>query len=293
MSFGKNELRTTVYSLFTGVTNIAPIYSCQEVARLIGKKPKDLNQVLKKLVNLGELTRVKKKQGVEPAVFLYSLPNADGSHNIEEDVEVVENEGEVKCRKKVCQNCQRYSGLEKCILLELVNEYASWVLQGELKKRFEAISLMDVPGCEFFDLRVKGQNKRQTMTVFLEENTDNQTFDFRCPIERCKEVIEELSYSMLKKNIGSNTLYCPHCGGAIRFRYNNGIDRYEVQYYDCKFDNLQRDFKLLTGIELESRYDPERQYGVAITKENSFHLNTRLEAIYIGNDLTPENFNDS
>ncbi len=282
MSFGKNELRNKVYSLFTGKT--VPTHSCREIAQLIRKNPKDLNQVLKKLVDLNELTRFKEKKNVGPTVYLYTLPDNDKSSNAKK---------ETQCRKKVCQNCQRYSGLQKCILLELVNELAPWALQGELKEKFEAINLQDVPGCEFFDLRVKGQNKRRTMSVFLKENTDSQTFEFRCPIERCNKIIDELSNSIQIRNIGSNTLYCPHCGGAMRFRYNDGIDRYEAMYYDCKFDNLQRDLELLTGYVLESRYDSERPYGMSITKENSFHIDKRLEIIYVGNDLTPENFNDS
>ena len=83
MSFGKNELRNKVYSIFTGKT--VPTHSCREIAQLIGKEPKDLNQVLKKLVNLNELTRFKEKKNVGPTVYLYTLPDNGKSSNAKKE----------------------------------------------------------------------------------------------------------------------------------------------------------------------------------------------------------------
>jgi len=297
MSYAKNDLRTAVYSLFNSGDGNAPKLSCKEVAKAVAKEPKDINQVLKKLCDLGLLTRVKEKQDVSSKVFLYHLPNevvrtteAIGEWD---EAEILGEEDEVEEPKKTCNNCQRYSGLEKCILLLLVKETAAWVLQGDLKARVAATSLYNVLGCVYFDPRQKGQCKRRTMEVFLRENGDGRTYEIRCPINRCNKVIDELSFSMQKKNIGSNALYCPHCGSAIIFTYNHGVDRYEVQYLDCGFDILQRDYEQLTGMKIPSRYDPERSHGFSIVKEQSFHIEGKLEAIYLGNDLTPTNFRDS
>ncbi len=296
MSYAKYELRTAIYSVFTRDGDSASKLSCKEVAKAINKEPKDINQVLKTLSDIGLLTRVKEKQDIRSKVFLYNLPS-DAVQTAEDfnEWDEIETLGEEEAdeQKRVCNNCQRYSGLEKCILLLLVKETAAWALQGDLKTRVAATSLRNVPGCDCFDPRQKGQCKRRTMEIFLRENGDNKTFEFRCPINRCNKVIEELSYSMQLKNIGSNTLYCPHCGSAINFTYNHGVDRYEVKYWDCRFDILQRDYEQLTGMKLSSRYDPERSHGFSIVKEQSFHIDGRLEAIYVGNDLTPTDFRDS
>ncbi len=278
MSYVKNELKERIYSLFSqGEFGIDGL-SCTEVSTIISKEPKDTNQVMKGLADSGKLTRVKTKQGVNQKVFVYTLPSEET------------NEDEPE---KLCNNCQRYSGLEKCILLALVKETAAWVLRGDLMARENAISLKGVKGCAYHDPRQKGQCKRKTMKDFIKKNTDAITFEFRCPIDRCERVIDELSLSMQLKNIGANTLYCPHCGSPINFTFNHGLGRYNVQYWDSRFDILQRDYERLTGMELDSRYDSERSYGFSIVKEESSHLDFNIEAIYVGNDLTPIEFRDS
>ncbi len=279
MSYTKNELRERIFSLFTqdeiGMVGL----SNREVSELIGKESKDTNQVLKGLADAGRLSRKKIKRGVDPKVFVYFSPS----------FEVIDEAPE-----RLCNNCQRLSGLEKCILLRLVKETAAWALRDDLKARANAISLLGVEGCDFHDPRQKGQCKCKTMKDFLNTNTDPVTFEVRCPIDRCREVIDELSISLEKKNIGANTLYCPHCGSPINFTFNHSLGRYNVQYYDSRFDIMQRDYKLITGMDLESRYVSDRSHGFSLVKEESFHLDLENnETIYIGNELTPTEFIDS
>ncbi|NPE08501.1 MAG: hypothetical protein GNW80_09505 [Asgard group archaeon] len=284
MRFAKNELKERVYSLFTQQEEGFDGFTCSEVAEIIKKKSKDLNQVLKGLTDSGKLSREKTKKGVKQKIYNYNLPIAE---------KIVEKKNKKKNKKKICNKCQRYSGLEKCILLKLVHEVTPWALRGELKERFEAISLDGVTGCNYFDPRNSGQCKSKTMKVFIEKNTDSITFEFRCPIKRCKKIIDELSMSLQRKNIGANTLYCPHCGSPIKFGFNQGLNRYQVRFWDSRFDILQRDYERLTGMKLKSRYVEDRSHGFSIVKEGSFYLDFDEEAIYVGNELSPVDFKDS
>ena len=284
MSYAKNELRDRVYSLFTHQDDGVDGFTCSEAAGILKKDPKDLNQVLKGLTDSGKLSRVKTKKGLKQKVYNYNVPTAE---------KIVEKKNKKKKKKKSCNNCQRYSGLEKCILLRLVHEVTPWALRDELKERFDAISLDGVADCSYYDPRNPDQLKSKTMKVFIENNTDRITFEFRCPIKRCKKIIDELSMSLLRKNIGANTLYCPHCGSPINFAFNHGLNRYQVQYWDSRFDILQRDYERLTGMELQSRYVEERSHGFSIVKEGSFYLNLDEEAIYVGNELSPDELKDS
>ncbi len=279
MSFAKNELKERIYLLFTHREDGFDGLTCNEVSEIIGKEPKDTNQVLKGLTVSGKLSRVKTKKGVKQKAYKYNLPTAEND--------------EVGSKKKTCNNCQRFSGLEKCILLRLVKEIAPWALQDGLKERFEAISLDGVAGCDYHDPRKKGQCKSKAIKVFIKNNTDRITFEFRCPIERCKKVIDEFSKSLQRKNIGANTLYCPHCGSPINFTFSHGLNRYQVQYWDSQFDILQRDYERLTGMKLDSRYKEDRSHGFSIVKEGSFYLDLNEEAIYAGNELSPIELRDS
>jgi len=284
MKYKKNELRERIHSLFANQDDNFGGFTNFEVAMLIGKKPKDTNQVLKGLIDSCMLSRAKTKKGVKQKVYNYNLPKLE---------KVVEEKSKKKTKKKTCNNCQRYSGLEKCILLKLVHEVTPWALRGELKERFEAISLKGVAGCEYHYPRNPGQLKSKTMKDFIKRNTDRVTFEFRCPIKRCNKIIDELSKSLLRKNIGANTLYCPHCGSPINFAFNHGLNRYQVQYWDSRFDFLQEDYEKLTGMKLDSRYDVKRSHGFSIVKDGSFYLDLNEEAIYVGNELSPDEYRNS
>jgi len=284
MSYSKNKLKEQVYSLFSQQPKGFDGFTCGEAAKHIGKESRDLNQVLKSLTDSGKLSRVKTKKGVQQKVFNYTLPPKE---------KIVEKKSKKKKKEKTCNNCQRYSGLEKCILLKLVHKVTPWAIRGALKDRFEAISLDGVPGCGYFDPRNPGQCKSKTMNVFIKRNTDSITFEFHCPIKRCQKIIDELSLSLQRKNIGANTLYCPHCGSPIKFGFSQGLNRYQVRFWDNRFDILQRDYERLTGMKLESRYDEERSHGLSIVKEGSFYLDLDEEAIYVGNELSPDEFRNS
>jgi len=284
MSYAKNELRNRVYSLFTHQDDRFDGFTCSEAAGILKKDPKDLNQVLKVLTDSGKLSRVKTKKGVKQKVYNYNLPTAE---------KIVEKKNKKKKKKKTCNNCQRIFGLEKCILLRLVHEVTPWAIRDELKERFDAISLDGVAGCDYHDPRNPGQLKSKTIKAFIRNNTDRITFEFRCPIKRCNKIIDELSMSLLRKNIGANTLYCPHCGSPINFAFNHGLNRYQVQYYDSQYDILQRDYERLTGMKLKSRYVEDRSHGFSIVKEGSFYLDFNEEAIYVGNELSPAEFKNS
>ncbi len=279
MSYAKNELKERVYSLFTQKEDNFDGFTCNEVSEIIGKESKDTNQVLKGLTDSGKLSRVKNKIGVKQKTYKYILPTAENTED--------------SSKKKTCNNCQRYSGLEKCILLRLVEESAPWALQGELRERVAAVSLDGVSACAYHDPRKKGQCKSKTMKIFFKKNTDSITFEFHCPIERCMKIIDELSMSLQRKNIGANTLYCPHCSSPINFTFDHGSNRYQVQYWDSQFDILKRDYERLTGMNLDNRYKEKRSHGFSIVKEGSFYLDLNEEAIYIGNELSPNELKDS
>ena len=93
--------------------------------------------------------------------------------------------------------------------------------------------------------------------------------------------------------MGSVDKYCPHCGSPINFTFNHSLNRYIVQYWDSRFDILQRDYEQLTGMELENRYNPDRSHGFSIIKEGSFYIDLDNESIFVGNELSPDELVDS
>lgn len=275
-SYAKSELQEKVLSLFD---NRTVGLSCKELATLLDEPPKNLNQTLKNLTGKGLLFREKQKRQLDPAVFIYrkECPTEAGCAT----------------KKKTCDNCQWFSGLEKCILLLLVKEEVPWALRGELLERSEAISLNKVERCPYFSPRNRSRLKSKTMQVFVKQNTDKATFAFRCPVDRCGKVIEEFSASLQRRNIGANAVYCPHCGSPINFAYNEGLDRYQVQYYDGQHDILQASYNQITGLTLKGRYEEERQFGFSIVKPRSYFLDLDNELIYVGVELLPESLVES
>ena len=270
-SYAKNELQEKVLSVFA---TQAEALSCKELAALLDKPPKDLSQTLKQMANKELLFREKCKRQLDQAVYLYQKePPAEAAQ---------------ATTKKKCNNCQWFSGLEKCTLLLLVKENTPWMLRGELKNRCEAVSLHGIEECPYFSPRNSGKVRSRTMHAFIKENTDPVTLEFRCPVERCGKVIEEFSATLLRRNLGANALYCPHCSSPINFAYSAGWERYQAQYYDGQHDILQRSYLQLTGLPLEGRYEEERQYGFSIVKPGSYFLDLDNEIIYVGSKLNPE-----
>ncbi|MBN1328577.1 MAG: hypothetical protein JXA54_03800 [Candidatus Heimdallarchaeota archaeon] len=276
-SYSKLELQEKVLSLFS---EIHKEFSCCELAELVDKPSQDLSQTLKKMVATGLVAREKLKRGLDQAVYVYKKPTAPDAYPADPD-------------PKRCNDCQWFSGLERCILLSLVKEGAPWALRGELKERAEALSLNKVEKCAYYTPRRSGSCKNKTMKAFIKRNTDPRTLEFRCPVERCGKVIPEFSATLLRRNIGANTVYCPHCGSPINFKYSNSLERYQVQYLDSLFDVLQRLYEQLTGMKLKSRYEEERQYGLSIVKPSSYYLDLENEILYVGNELTPEELVES
>jgi len=275
-SYSKHELQEKILSLFSEVHKE---FSCCELAKLVDKPSQDLSQTLKKMAATGLVAREKCKRGLNQAVYVYkkSVPDTYPAAPPNQS----------------CNNCQWFSGLEQCILLLLVKEDAPWALRGELKERAEALSLNNVEKCAYYTPRRSGSCKSKTMKAFIQRNTNPLTLEFRCPVERCGKVILEFSASLLRRNIGANTVYCPHCGSPINFKYSNSLERYQVQYLDSLFDILQRLYEQLTGLPLKGRYEEERQYGLSIVKPGSYYLDLENEILYVGNELNSEELVES
>jgi len=240
LSLARNELQNLVAVHIPNREYGFEGMSCLEIAEKVNREPKHITQVLSKLVSLGSIQRSKEKQGVSRSKYIY-YKTTNGTD-------------QSKKKKKTCNNCQRLNGLGRCILLELVEENAPWALTGELLERSKANDLRGVNACNYHRLRVNGHIKNKTMNEFIRKNTDSDTYIFRCPIDRCNNIIEEFSYPYTFPNIGSNAFYCPHCGSPINFVYNSALDRYQVQYWDSQFDILQQYYEAITVLKLPSRY---------------------------------------
>ncbi|MHA1125531.1 MAG: hypothetical protein ACTSQX_07850, partial [Candidatus Heimdallarchaeota archaeon] len=279
MNYTKNQLQETIISLHRNTPKEFKGYTSKEIALMVGKETQDIHQVLKRLLGKGILFRRKEKRGVEKSTFVYYF-NEYGLIT------------ESSCFN-TCNKCQWFSGLEHCILLNKTKEDSPWSLTSEQKKRTEAVSLHSVPACDKFAPRVNGKWKSKTLKDFVKRNTNQTTLEFHCPIKRSGKVIDELSDPMQLRNIGANTLYCPHCGSPINFAYDNGLARYQVQYWDSRFDILQNSYSAITGLELIDRFQADRPNGVSITKHRSYYLDLENEVLYVGSEMTPEEFNDS
>ncbi|MFW9924928.1 MAG: hypothetical protein ACFFDW_16755, partial [Candidatus Thorarchaeota archaeon] len=281
MNFDRNELESLVYTLVPNRTAEFLGLSCNDIATIISKPPKHITQVLQNLTTKKLLYRSKEKRGLEKLQYFY-FKSKDVSLSAANSP-----------KRKTCNKCQRFSGLNKCILLEQVKEDFPWLLQGDLKARANAVDLTNVTACEYFEERVNGHVQSKTMIDFLSFCIDKETLEFRCPIKRCNQIIEEFSSPYLKKNFGSNVVYCPHCGSPMNFAYSPTLDRYQMQYWDSRYVTLQTDYRKITDCELPSRYKEKRPFGISITKEGSFYLDLENETIFVGNKLTPEKFSYS
>ena len=276
MSLAKNELKSLVRSHVPARISGFEGISCNEMAEKVERSPKHITQVLRRLTEDGEIICSKEKRGFDRKVSIYYKEDEENQNSYSEP------------HKLTCSKCQRFSGLNRCILFELVKDQAPWITNDDFARRMNAIDLSDVGACDFFDPRVNGHYRSKTMNAFIAKFADKETYVFRCPIERCKKIIDEFSFPYRKINLGSNTFYCPHCGSPINFKYFEGYDRYQVQYWDSRFDILQRDFNKITDLTLSSRYIAERRHGISIIKQGSFFLDLERKAIYLGNDLSPE-----
>ncbi|MBD3190371.1 MAG: hypothetical protein GF308_06990 [Candidatus Heimdallarchaeota archaeon] len=253
--------------------------TCKELAQELDRAPPHIAQVLTKLCTQGVIAYSEEKRNVQKtARVYYRLPSQ----------QIAATEQSSGTTKTTCGNCQRYSGLHRCILLDLAAEEAPWVLPEELQERQAQETLArNTPACPYYDRRVDGHCKSKTMTAFIKLNTEPDSFAFHCPIARCNQVIAAFSFPLQPLKLGATTFYCPHCGSPMAFKYNAGRKRYEVQYWDARFDILQQDYFTLTGLDLPARPQVSGSFGVSIGEPQSFYLDLRKEVLYVGSDLSP------
>ncbi len=277
MRTDKNELRDLVASWVDALDGPAQAVSSKELTIRLDKSHSHICQILRTLAVQGRITYINGKRSLDRSVRLYY----SASCSTEEE--------ESFCNRPTCGSCQWLSEIQRCILLDLVFESNPSVLPPELKLRAYVQEIpLNAPCCDHFDKRVAGQVKSRHMSRFIRENTVGSLF--LCPIERCRQVIDEFSFYLQTINLGSSTFYCPHCGSPMVFGYDERFDDYRVFYWDSHFDILQQSFFELTGTTLtrEKKQKDEVKVGISIIKLNSFTPDTKLENLFIGSKTSPE-----
>jgi len=255
----------------------------KEISKIVNRSQPQVGQVIKKLLLTGKIFRenVVKRNLSRNVRTYFRLTDKTSKHFL----------SEADKRQITCKNCHWFSGIHRCILLDLAFRDAKYSLIPSMKLRVIKDCLApDTPRCKYFLTRGSGQCKRKTINDFIKLHRDSDSFVFRCPFLRCNRIIEEFSNTLQFIKLGSTTLYCPHCSSPMKLTYDEYLDRYEVKYWNSYFDVLQQSYNQITGLKLPSRYIPDRELGVSIRKHRSFHLDLQKEILYIGNNLTPEQF---
>ena len=278
MKADRNSLRDLVASWVDALDNPSQAVSSKELAIHLDKSHSHVCQILSSLAAQGKITYINGKRSLDRTVRLYY----SASYSTEEE--------ESYCNRPTCGSCQWLSEIQRCTLLDLAFESNPSILPPELKLRAYAQEIpLNAPCCKHFDKRVPGQVKSKHMARFIRENREGSFF--HCPIERCRQVIDEFSFCLQTINFGSSTFYCPHCGSPMAFGYDERLDDYRVFYWDSHFDILQQSFFELTGAHLsrEKKKQKDRtKVGISIIKPNSFTPDTRLENFFVGSKTTPE-----
>ena len=275
MQTSRNELRDLVASWIDALDTPTKAVSSKELAIRLDRSHSHVCQILRTLVAQGKITYLNGKRSLDRTVRLYY------------STDTPEEEEQSFTDHPTCGSCQWLSEIQRCTLLDLAVESNPSVLPPELKLRALAQEIpLNAPCCAYFDRRVPGQLKSKPLARFLRENSDGAVF--LCPIERCRQVIDEFSFYLQAKKLGSSTFYCPHCGSPMAFGYDQRFDDYRVFYWDSHLDALQQRFHNLTGDTLIPQKSRQKGYGVSIIKEGSFTLDTKLEILYIGSKTTPE-----
>jgi hypothetical protein len=280
LKIGRNKLPSLVKAEIPRRISGTEGITCKDLADKLGKSSSHISQVLLKLSSQKRIDFRKEKINTRKAVRVYFRPLEGDSSSEDTTTEQESN---------ICNQCQRFSGICRCILLDLVaEEIGIWSLPEDLQERQQASRLAkNTPACPYFDKRVNGHIRSKTVNVFIQRNTDRGTFTFHCPIKRCQGIIKEFSSPLRPFLLGSTTFYCPHCGSPMVFGYNHYLERYEVKYWDSRFDILQRDFYSITECDLPNLPKPKK-FGVSIAKDNSFFLDLRNEVLFVGKNVSPQ-----
>ncbi|RLI69188.1 hypothetical protein DRO91_08030 [Candidatus Heimdallarchaeota archaeon] len=243
--------------------------SCKEIALKVGKSPSYINKILTKLVLKNKIYCQLEKRNVQRKVLVY----------YKREKTSFKEEGANKVSSKRCGLCQRFTLVRRCVLLDLAYN-KSLLFDAKLKARAQKDVLSsNTPACEYFDLRVNGHVNSMEVNSFIKKNT-SQDFLFHCPVERCKKVIFEQSEALSHFKIGAATFYCPHCGSPMRMRFNKHLKRYEIIYWDARFDILAKDFRKLTGSLLEWR-SSAKNFGISIDRDAYYHIDLKNEVIFL------------
>lgn len=280
LKIGRNKLPSLVKAKIPRRISGTEGITCKELADKLGKTSSHISQVLLKLSSQKRIDFTKEKINTSKTVRVYFRYSEEEASTEDTTTEQETN---------TCNRCQKFSGIGRCILLDLVvEEMGIWALSEELQERQQARKLAkNTPACPYFDKRVNGHIRSKTVNAFIKRNIDRGTFIFRCPIKRCREIIKEFSSPLQPFLLGSTTFYCPHCGSPMVFGYNHYLERYEIKYWDSRFDILQRDFFSIAECDLPNRPKP-KNYGVSIAKENSFYLDLRNEVLFVGEGVSPQ-----
>ncbi len=281
MRTGRNDLRSLVASLVHDREGPTQAVSSKDLAISLNRSHSQICQVLRTLAVQEKIQYYTGKQSLDRSVRLYY---SSVGHP---------QEDEALTNRPNCGACQWLSPIQRCTLLDLAFKSNPSLMPTHLKLRVSLQAIpRDAPKCEFFDRRVPGQLKSRTMARFIRENKDGEFF--RCPIDRCRQVIGAFSFYLQNIRIGSTTFYCPHCGSPMEFGYDEHFDDYRVYYWDSHFDILQKSFYDLTGETLPSQNKDSLDslekywYGISIIKPGSFTLRTKDENLFVGSKTTPE-----
>ncbi|RLI71153.1 MAG: hypothetical protein DRP02_05560 [Candidatus Gerdarchaeota archaeon] len=277
MKAARNEIRELVEKEVCNPTNVQSGVTSTSLAKKIKRSPSQVCQVLRALTVRGKVSHLTRKEEGRWRSLRHYFP-------AEQELEI----GHSPQRQLVCGSYQWLSPIRRCTLLDLALECNPSVLPRALKNRATLQEIpRDTPACSYYDERLPGQFKSKPFLTFLRDCSQDGSL-FRCPVDRCKQVIQEFSAPLQKVKIGSNTFYCPHCGAPIFFGFDQRLNEYRVYYWDSHFDRLQKSYFELTGEQLPSRNNPDHNYGVSIIKANSFTLKLDLEVLYVGTNTTPE-----
>ncbi|MHA1435530.1 MAG: hypothetical protein ACTSO7_16935 [Candidatus Heimdallarchaeota archaeon] len=253
---------------FEGVSN-------KDLSYITGLSQSHIGQIVSKLLTQGRICCVKESRGLEKKKSIYFKgTNCSNTESVE--------------KSKTCGNCQRFTNLYRCALLDCA--YEKHVLfDKELLERVKREMLKpSTPACNFHDKRENGQCKTKEVNEFLRDNID-ENFVLHCPIERCRKPISELSNALEILRLGTTTYYCPHCGSPIKLVYGERWNRYEFKYWDARFDIFQRDFRKLTGLFLANRKSTTN-LGISLHKKAFHHIDLKRKFILLsGLPITSSN----
>jgi len=277
----ENESLTDIILELISSKNIEFGLTAMEIAEIIGKSPSHVSQIVSKLYVQDKISRSKKRRGTQRKASIYY------KHSPEEKrkPKIISKNNE-----NICGKCQRFTALERCSLLDLVMEKSNLEDKTLLYRYQKECLAPDTPGCEYFDSRVNGHYHSKGVNDFINRNISDG-FTFRCPIERCREKIHALSNPLIVFKIGFSTFYCPHCGSPMVMKFDEHLKRYEIRYWDARFDILQRDFKKITDQSLKDQ-KKSKEFGVTVHKGAFYYLDLKNEFLILsGSPIVDETLN--